>query len=266
MSRTLLPILLAASLALAGCVGTDDGDEALEETATDAAENETETPEPTAALSANRTSGPAPLNVSFSLEASAGNASADWTFEPGDGGEAVEGDASNATVDHTYEEAGNYTALLTVEAGNRTADDAVNVTVEPAPETDASGNETGSEDEEDASDEDGDADASDVPDPVVIEGDTLAGHPAHIQICVRMGVDAGYHEIAPAEAGWTYALEPADSFAVYWWNSDGFVANGEDTGTVPDGATHAEICATTGTVMSSYTLTLWHPDDPDAEA
>ena len=66
---------------------------------------------PVAKASANRTSGPAPLSVSFSSAGSSdpggSSLSYSWTF--GDGGTST-----SANPSHTYSSAGSYTALLTV--------------------------------------------------------------------------------------------------------------------------------------------------------
>lgn len=71
---------------------------------------------PVARLVADRTSGPAHLQVSFSgatsSDADAGDGIASYTFDFGDGSPAVT--QAGATISHTYTVAGSYTATLSV--------------------------------------------------------------------------------------------------------------------------------------------------------
>ena len=74
---------------------------------------------------ADRTSGPAPLAVQFSGSASGGTAPYTYAWTFGDGGTSVQ---QNPT--HTYQNAGSYTAQLTVtDAASRTAMDSETITV-----------------------------------------------------------------------------------------------------------------------------------------
>lgn len=263
MTSKLALVLLSLTLILSGCLGTSDGDdEALDPTNTSTQGNETsdvssgtDNTAPEASLSANQTTGQAPLAVTFTLEGSDADGDAlRWTFTIQQGAQLSTGDQLPATVNHTYDRAGNFTAVLTVDDGNQTAGANLTITV-TAPDTDdATGNGTGN----------ATTSADDLPDPVVINGTAAVGHPAHILHCFRGGIDGSYHEISPAEGGWTYALEPAEDFAVYWWGDGEFLEAGETSGTVPSEATHAEVCMTEGNVMGSYSLTLWAPGHPDA--
>lgn len=93
---------------------------------------------PTARLTANPTSGVAPLTVSFDASTSSdpdsGDSIASYTFNFGDGSAAVT--QGGATVSHTYTSAGNYNATVTVtdSHGLSSASPAsVNITVTAPP-------------------------------------------------------------------------------------------------------------------------------------
>src|SRR5207249_3490338 len=75
---------------------------------------------PTATLSADRTSGLAPLAVTFSLGASdPDNSIASWSLDFGDSSAAVSGSGPPpATAQHTYNRAGSFTATLTAVDAN----------------------------------------------------------------------------------------------------------------------------------------------------
>ncbi len=85
-------------------------------------------PPPSAAFTVTPTSGEAPLSVSFDASASSGEiASYSWAF--GDGGTGVGGNAT-----HTYQEAGNYTATLTIaDASGVTDTSSVGISVAEQP-------------------------------------------------------------------------------------------------------------------------------------
>lgn len=264
MTSKLALLLLSLTLILSGCLGVlpgdedDEDDEALDQTNASTPDNATnenasshaaENTPPTASIQANETSGPAPLGVSFILDGfDEGGEELNWTFTVAEGETASNGTGLPTQVNHTYTEGGNHTATLTVDDGMATNQTSLTITV--------TGNGTGDQ----ATDEPDDA----LPEPVVINGTALVGNPAHSLACLQQGIDGDLHEIAPAESGWSYALEPGDSFTVYWWADGEFVESGEDTGTVPSGATHAEVCMDVGSAMGSYTLSLWAPGHPDA--
>lgn len=149
--RALVVGLLVLALATAGCLGPEDGTDSEDVELTNASASPAPSP-PEAELSANRTAGSAPLDVAFQLDAE-GNVS--WSLATGDGASA-QGEELPAVVDHTYEEAGNYTANLTVETEHANDSDTLAIHVEPAPsETeDAETNETDGGDGEDDADED----------------------------------------------------------------------------------------------------------------
>lgn len=82
-----------------------------------------------AELSANPTSGPAPLSVTFSFAGSTGPI-VSYTLDFGDGSAPYSGTDLTISVNHTYENPGTYTAILTVQdAAGRTATDSVVITV-----------------------------------------------------------------------------------------------------------------------------------------
>ena len=71
----------------------------------------------TATLTAQPTSGPAPLPVDFTIGISAGAPPYAWSLDPGDGSEPYTGTRSTAGsifLTHTYAQAGTFTATLTV--------------------------------------------------------------------------------------------------------------------------------------------------------
>jgi len=78
---------------------------------------------------ANPDYGPPPLNVEFTAEAecTAGEPSYKWDF--GDGTSGTE-----ANPKHSYTKAGDFTATVTVTAGNATATDEIDITVEEGEE------------------------------------------------------------------------------------------------------------------------------------
>ena len=84
-----------------------------------------------AKLTANPTSGPAPLSVTFSAAGSTG-AIVSFTLDFGDGSEPYSGTDLTVSISHTYNNPGTYTATLTVsDAQGRTATDSVTITVLP---------------------------------------------------------------------------------------------------------------------------------------
>lgn len=266
-TRSVLAALLAAALALAGCVGTssDEADALNQTNATSDASDATGSNEaPNVSLEANRTSGEAPLAVSFTLDGNDPDGDElSWTFDTGSEDAATNGTILPTTLNHTYSSEGSYTAQLSVTDGNATAAQTVTITVR-APENETR-DDNGTQQADGPGSENQTA-GNQTRDPVVLEGSALVGHPAHPLQCVRLGVDGDVHEIAPAEGGWSFGVAPADAFVVYWWGEDGFIGGGEANGTVPADATEAEVCMTTGHAMEDYTLTLWPPEHPEAGA
>ncbi len=91
-------------------------------------------PRITADLSATPTSGEAPLSVTFDLSGSTGNI-VSFTLSFDDGSSPATGTDITTTVVNTYDDAGTYTAQLTVQdARGRTATDTATITVSE-PET-----------------------------------------------------------------------------------------------------------------------------------
>ncbi|MFO8034997.1 MAG: PKD domain-containing protein [Candidatus Bipolaricaulota bacterium] len=93
---------------------------------------------PTASLGVEPAEGTAPLEVTFTVEATAptGKKIVEWTLNYGDGedpaGEVVEVSSISEELDYTYDEAGEYIAELLVEdEDGTTASDTVTVTVTP---------------------------------------------------------------------------------------------------------------------------------------
>ncbi len=84
-----------------------------------------------ARLAAEPTSGPAPLSVTFSAAGSTGPI-VSFTIDFGDGSPAYTGTDLTVSVSHTYNEAGTYTATLTVQdAQGRRATHSRTITVLP---------------------------------------------------------------------------------------------------------------------------------------
>jgi PKD repeat protein len=82
-----------------------------------------------AKLTANPTSGPAPLSVTFSAAGSTG-AIVSFTLDFGDGSSPYSGTDLTVNISHTYTTAGTYTAVLTVQdAAGHTATDSKTITV-----------------------------------------------------------------------------------------------------------------------------------------
>lgn len=194
---------------------------------------------PVATLTADVTEGVAPVDIVFTV--SAEDADGDglaWSLDvDSDGSPESEGDGAGLPLDytHSFTEAGDYTATLTVSDG---VDEAVS-TVELAIAAAAA--------------EEG------IP-PVVITGTAIAPTVTGLLLqCVRMGVDGDLHDIAPATEGWTYLLEPSDgSFLMWWYAAGSYVDAADPEGTVPAGVDQVEICSG-GAVAGDYTLTLNAP-------
>lgn len=165
----LVALALLASVLLSGCLedgdeppmdGSDDDhgmhadadgpqgneNETGEQDDPDPAENETGDPDdddgpveppkdpPEARLFAlSNTTGYTPLTVKFLLSGSVDdNRSLEWSFDPGDGSDPVEGDELETEYEHTYTEAGTFDAVLEVSDGEDTATENMTVeTVEP---------------------------------------------------------------------------------------------------------------------------------------
>lgn len=128
MTRRAAAVLVIA-VALAGCLGSSPSDpgDASTPDADQAARME-------ATLSASPTRGPVPFNVSFTVDATVDNAS--WRLDFDDGN-ATTGDSVPATVAHTYERPGSYTASVDVTFSNgstRTARRTVIVQPPPPPD------------------------------------------------------------------------------------------------------------------------------------
>lgn len=253
----LLP-LLVLSFSLAGCASSEDdpkpNDLVIDGTATSSptpSASGTPTPSdappadpspsaapgvntpPVASLDADLTEAEAPVDIVFTVDASDAEGDAlTWTLDAdGDGAADSEGTQENLPFDFTYtfDTAGTYEATLTVGDGVEETVATLAVTILEA--------------------------AGPTVEPVVITGTALAPNPAHPVQCLRGGVDGDLHSIAPAEAGWTWTIEP-DTFYVYWWAGDTFVdVGGNAGGEVPEGATDAEICSETA-VDATYTMTL----------
>ncbi len=149
MVRSIAMATLLLITALAGCLGdetsgleTDDGtagdDSAGQGNQTTGTGNETttappvENAPPTANLVANVTNGSAPLAVAFDLEGDDEDGDdLTWSFDAdGDGEADADGTELPATFAFTYEEAGNYTAVLTVSDAEASASANVTITVE----------------------------------------------------------------------------------------------------------------------------------------
>lgn len=148
MMRTLSLAILLLTTALAGCLGDETAGVQSDDGATDGAPaggnettgagNETtaapaaENAPPTADLTANVTNGSAPLAVGFDMGGDDEDGdNLTWSFDAdGDGEADADGTELPATFAFTYEEAGNYTAVLTVSDAEDSASANVTITVE----------------------------------------------------------------------------------------------------------------------------------------
>lgn len=257
MTRKSLALIAALALALSGCLGAHEDDEPLDDHATEDA------PEPLhATLDANQTNGHAPLTVAFTLNAST-QGPLNWSLHPGDGTPPFTGKTLPSTIEHAYPDPGEYTARLAIDAGERTDDATLTLTVQPP--SGANGPNGGEGDDASSDEGEGPSDRYDGPDPVTITGNATLGNPLHVGFCFNQGVDGDRHEISSAQPGWAYQIEPAGSFALYWYAGDAYVEQGGDSGTVPSGADTVEICLTENEDdVSEYELTLYDPAHPDA--
>lgn len=105
---------------------TDDGDK----TGNGNGDDNTTAEPPEASLSANVTSGSAPLSVEFELDNDNDAAeSVSWSLDLGEG-DPETGDELPATVEHTFEDVGNYTVVLTLTSGDEEDTAEVTITVE----------------------------------------------------------------------------------------------------------------------------------------
>ncbi len=111
MTMKLLPLLLALAFSFSGCLFFGEG--------------EVDTVEDVDMLLADVTQGPAPLNVTFSLDN--GDQDVNWTLHLGDG-ETETGDELPAMVEHVYMMPGNFTARLYVGDDDRPAELDITVT------------------------------------------------------------------------------------------------------------------------------------------
>jgi PKD repeat protein len=88
---------------------------------------------PTATLVSNGQSGPAPYDLSFTIDGFDENGDAlTWEFLPeGAGGPSFTGTEADfpAMVSHTYATAGNYTATLTVSDGSLQGSASVDIVI-----------------------------------------------------------------------------------------------------------------------------------------
>ena len=127
---TFLALMLTAGL-LAGCADDADADDEPMDPMDDEpvlGDNETVLPR-SIALVANATAGEVPFAVSFNLTFQGTDGNTTYVFATGDGN-VTRGNATDApaTLEHTYEVAGNFTATLAVEYGNETLEASVNIT------------------------------------------------------------------------------------------------------------------------------------------
>jgi len=160
--------------------------------------------------------------------------------------EVLTGDGLPADFELTFEEPGTYTVLARVAAEGYPPAEAVADVLVHAVEA--------AEDAAEAVEN-----ATSVPDPVVITGSALAPNPLNFQVCLHDGIDGDMHDIAPAAEGWSYTLEPAADFSLYWFGDGGYLETGDDAGEVPPDATRVEVCSDTGVAGAEYTVTLTHP-------
>jgi PKD repeat protein len=88
----------------------------------------------TVEITSSDTEGIAPATFEFEADVTGGMEpyTINWDFD--DGSEGEESDVDDETIDHTFDEAGNYTVTATViDSSGQTASDSIEITVEEAP-------------------------------------------------------------------------------------------------------------------------------------
>jgi hypothetical protein len=152
----------------------------------------------------------APLLLSFVINGTDGDGDAlSWTLSFGDGSENATGADLPVTVEHTYFDAGSFTAVLEVSDGQAAGYANLSVVVSAAQA---------------------------APEPKVITGD--------VDPSCALGFGEVGFTVDAAWIGWAYTLTPAD-VNVSWWIGEGLsdpIEDGGNSGTVPTGATSGHIC------------------------
>ncbi len=175
--------------------------------------------------------GQAPLSVTFTLERTkAGSAPLSWTLDTnGDGTSDHDGTELPANVTEVFASGGLFNVTFTITAGDDIATESVTINVTS-------------------------------PAPVVITGTAQVANPAADTRCLQDGMDGDMHNLAPAEPGWTFSVEPATGYSVYFWGAGDYIGpGGGATGEVPDDADEIEVCKTSPTAPNAYTVTLTAP-------
>lgn len=196
------------------------------------------------------TSGEAPLTVNFTINASDEDGDAlTWTIDfDGDAVADVEGNTTEAVVEHTFTDAGDHAVDVTVSDGTNTTTEQVVIEV-----VEAVAEFTG-------------------PEPISHSGEmtyiTQFGCIDPVAFATSAGGEDGYyHWEAPVQAGWIYSVDPAEARFTDWWTGlDARVAQQGPVGTVPEGADNVGVCPETDTAepQAAYTITFYPPDHPDA--
>lgn len=251
MDPKFFPVIIAMAFAFSGCLGIGDDDEldsdetrqgALPGDSDDGARDQegggdaddegsgepgppTDPPSLSARLQANLSTGSFPLTVSFTLDGEHPEDPAPtWTLDPGDGGTVETGSDLPFELNHTYLEAGNFTAvfMLTVEDGS--ANDDLTITVQepdivaPAPNPPQSGANTV------------------CLDYLLLWALNEEPGPG--------GVHSPLDDALDVDPGTGYTTVSSDGVpAVDFYDADGFyVTTGGDSGTVPTNAAYAIAC------------------------
>lgn len=233
-------------LLLAGCSGggSGTGGDATDESSTSGGNRPTVPPSnkgPDASLTANVTSGTAPLDVRFSLSATDPDGDAlSWTLDV-EGQQPDSGTGLPATVERSFGQ-GSWSVTLIVSDGSATDVASVSLLVSKATEP-----------------------------PVLINGTVKGVDPsANATVAGQAGgcrlgdpatpggpVGGGWHDLPAAAADRDYAITPAGKgFVAYFLKADGASAgSGGETGIVPVDAAKVRICTANPTAGATYAFT-----------
>lgn len=252
MDPKLFPVIIAMAFAFAGCLGisNDDGPEADEsgqdlpanqdgDDGLDAGQGDdppadedsgdaTQEPEPIAPiakLDANLSTGSIPLEVSFTLDGEYPDGlDATWSFDLGDGSDPETGNALPYTYNHTYLQAGNFTAAFTLTVEDQSVSDNLTISVQE-PEIGVA-----------------------QPNPSQDGSNTLCLDYLVLWALNEEPAPGGLHfpldDELEVEAGTGYTIASDDGEpAIDFFNADGhYIGTGGDSGTVPANAAYGIAC------------------------
>jgi hypothetical protein len=236
------PFLIALAFALSGClgIGGDEpelpeenqpgapGDDDPQEANGDDPQDEETDPAPsgppTAQLTANNTSGDAPLTVTITLEGEHPDGlGLTWTLDLDDGNQE-DGDTLPVEITYTYDQPGEYNLTLAVSDGFTTVDTSLKIDVQTP---------TGPTSEPNPAQSGSNALCLDYILLWTLNEDPLPG-----------GIHFPLEELVEVEPGTGFMILSDDGTAeIDFFSADGFyVATHGDSGTVPNGAAYGIIC------------------------